>query len=134
MTKEAPAGRPAADLDSPAMAGAALRTFFNIARDWRLSEKEQMAILGLTARSTLHSWKAGAVGRIGRDALERISYVLGIYKALHILLPVRAEADGWIRRPNRHPLFNGAPAIARMASGQVADLYVVRQYLDSQRG
>ncbi|TAJ25766.1 MAG: DUF2384 domain-containing protein, partial [Bosea sp. (in: a-proteobacteria)] len=26
------------------------------------------------------------------------------------------------------------PAIERMASGNVADLYVVRQYIDAQRG
>lgn len=134
MTALAAGGDRRIDLDSADTARAALRTFFAIARDWRLTEKEQMAILGLTARSTLQNWKAGAVARIGRDALERISYVLGIYKALHILLPVRAEADGWIRRRNRHPLFGGAPAIARMASGQVADLFVVRQYLDAQRG
>jgi hypothetical protein len=101
---------------------------------WGLSEREQMAILGLTARSTFQNWKTGSVTRIGRDALERISYVLGIYKALHILLPVKERADEWIRRPNADPLFAGRPAIERMASGNVADLFVVRQYLDAQRG
>jgi len=30
--------------------------------------------------------------------------------------------------------FGGRCALARMLSGQVADLYVVRQYLDAQRG
>lgn len=124
----------AADLDRPDVARAGLRTFFNIAKAWGLSEKEQMAILGLAARSTFQSWKAGTVGRIGRDALERLSYVFGIYKALHILLPARDQADAWVRRPNAHPLFAGRPAIERMTSGNVADLFVVRQYLDAQRG
>lgn len=134
MSALAPTRDRPVDLDAPETSAVALRLFFNIARDWELTEREQLAILGLTARSTLQSWKAGAVSRIGRDAMERISYVLGIYKALHILLPVRSQADGWIRRPNTHPLFGGQPAIARMTSGQVGDLYVVRQYLDAERG
>jgi hypothetical protein len=63
-----------------------------------------------------------------------VSYVLGIYKALQILLPQQAAADAWVRRPNAAPLFGGRPALDRMLSGNVADLYVVRQYLDAQRG
>jgi len=48
--------------------------------------------------------------------------------------PVAARADGWIRKANAAPLFGGHPALERMLGGQVADLYVVRQYLDAQRG
>ena len=68
------------------------------------------------------------------DALERISYLLGIFKALHILLPDEEAADAWVRKPNTAPLFAGTSALERMMSGQVSDLYVVRQYLDAQRG
>ncbi len=35
----------------------------------------------------------------------RISYVLGIYKALQMLLPDAAVADAWIKRPDTAPLF-----------------------------
>jgi len=48
-----------------------------------------------------------------------------------MLLP--RTADEWVRKPNEAPLFAGRPAIERMASGNVADLYVVRQYIDTQR-
>ena len=68
------------------------------------------------------------------DTLERLSYLLGIYKSLQILLPETQAADAWIRQPNKAPLFGGRSALERMLSGQVADLYVVRQYLDAQRG
>ena len=91
-----------------------------------------MKLLGLDSRSTLQTWKRGAVGAIPKDALERISYVMGIYKGLKMLLP--RTADEWVRKPNEAPLFAGRPAIERMASGNVADLYVVRQYIDAQRG
>jgi hypothetical protein len=71
---------------------------------------------------------------VSTDALERISYVLGIYKALHILFTTPAQADGWIKRANATSLFAGSSALDRMMAGQVADLYVVRRYLDAQRG
>ena len=116
------------------LGGPALRGFFNIARQWELSEAEQMAILGLRSRSTLHSWKAGNVSKISRDTLERISYVLGIFKSINILLPVRERANAWMRKPNKAPIFNGQTALERMTSGNVSDLYVVRQFLDAQRG
>lgn len=116
------------------LGGAALRTFFNLARTWGLSEQEQMKLLGLSSRSTLHAWKGGRVSKISRDTLERISYVLGIFKAINILLPDTSRADEWIRLPNQAPLFGGQSALDRMTSGNIGDLYVVRQYLDAQRG
>ncbi|GGZ15790.1 antitoxin Xre-like helix-turn-helix domain-containing protein [Novosphingobium colocasiae] len=114
------------------LTGPALRTFFRIADAWGLKEAEQMKLLGLDNRSTFQTWKRGAVAAIPKDALERISYVMGIYKGLQMLLP--RTADEWVRKPNDAPLFGGRPAIARMTSGNVADLYVVRQYIDAQRG
>lgn len=114
------------------LTGPALRTFFRIAEAWRLKEQEQMRILGLDSRSTFQSWKRGAVAAIPKDALERISYIMGIYKGLHILLP--KTADDWVRKPNKTAPFAGRSALERMTSGNVADLYVVRQYVDAQRG
>ena len=114
------------------LTGPALRTFFRIAEAWGLKEQEQMRLLGLDNRSTFQSWKRGDVAAISKDALERISYVMGIYKGLRILLP--RTADQWVRKPNSAALFGGRSALDRMMSGNVADLYVVRQYVDGQRG
>ncbi len=118
--------------DRKNLTGPALRTFFRIAHAWQLSESEQMRILGLDSRSTLQNWKRGAVTVIPKDALERISYVMGIYKGLQVLLP--QTADEWVRKPNKAQIFGGKSALDRMMSGNVADLYVVRQYVDGQRG
>ena len=118
-----------------AFAGGALRTFFNIARDWHLEVPQAMKLLGLTSRSTYFKWrKAPDTARLTPDTLERLSYIFGIYKALQVLLPRPESADAWIHRPNQGAPFNGQPALERMLGGQVADLYVVRQYLDAQRG
>ena len=130
----APADPVAADLASPAAAAAALRTFFNIAQAWELSNDEQQRLLGC-GRTTFFDWKAGRVKR-GLDAatLERLSHLFGIYAALQILLPIPERANAWIRKPNSAPLFGGGTALERLLGGQVSDLFVVRQYLDAQRG
>ena len=121
-------------LDLSAVAPGALRTFFRIAADWQLSAQDTRTLLGSPPESTFYKWKAGQAGQIGRDVLERVSYVLGIYKALHTLLPNTASADGWIKRPNSASIFGGRSALDLMRSGNVADLYLVRQYLDAERG
>jgi Antitoxin Xre-like helix-turn-helix domain/Antitoxin Xre/MbcA/ParS C-terminal toxin-binding domain len=117
-----------------AASAAGLRAFARIAEVWGLSVAEQQKLLGISSRSTYFKWKKDAHVRLPRDTLERLSYLLGIYKALQILLPQARAADDWIRRPNEEPLFGGRSALERMLSGNVADLYLVRQYLDSQRG
>lgn len=114
--------------------GAAFRTFFRIADLWGLSPDEQMTLLGLTSRSTYYKWKNDPPARLGPDLLERLSYIFGIFKDLQVLLPEAGAADAWVRKANSAPPFGGRSALDRMLSGHVADLYVVRQYLDAERG
>jgi hypothetical protein len=116
------------------LGGPGLRAFANIAEAWGLSIAEQLKLLGIASRSTFFKWRREASPRLSRDTLERLSYLLGIYKSLQILLPDPMAADEWVRKPNEATLFGGRSALDRMLSGQVADLYVVREYLDSQRG
>ncbi len=126
--------RPGGTDHAPAAAAAGLRAFSRIAELWKLSIAEQLTLLGIASRSTYFKWRRDPAARIPRDTLERLSYLLGIYKALQLLLPTGMAADDWVRRPNQEPLFGGRSALDRMLSGHVADLYLVRQYLDSQRG
>lgn len=114
--------------------GAGLRAFGNIAEHWGLSVAEQLKLLGIASRSTFFKWRREHEPRLPQDTLERLSYLLGIYKSLQILLPDPHAADAWVRQPNSAPPFGGRSALERMLSGQVADLYIVRQYLDSERG
>ncbi|WP_266184193.1 MbcA/ParS/Xre antitoxin family protein [Dyella humicola] len=120
---------PAADLGGPA-----LRAFFNLAERWDLRIADQRRLLGDPPESTFYKWKRLQSGTLSRDVLERISYLLGIFKNLQILFPDPQQADSWVHRANQSPLFGGQSALQRMLSGNVADLYVVRQYLDAQRG
>ena len=121
------------DLSTPAAAEAALRTFWALAQAWNLTITEQLTLLGV-ARTTLYQWKQGKVGPLDRHILERLSYLFGIYAALQILLPVPERANQWLRKPNTAPFLGGNSALQRMLGGQVSDLYVIRQYLDAERG
>lgn len=121
-------------LSEESLAGPALRAFFSLAEQWKLRMADQRKLLGDPPESTFYKWKRQRDAALGRDTMERISYLLGIFKALQILFPDPAQADAWLHKPNQAALFGGHSALERMLSGNVADLYVVRQYLDAQRG
>lgn len=114
--------------------GPALRAFFQISKAWGLTAEQERTLLGKPGRSTFFRWKRDLAGSLPQDVLERISYLLGIYKSLRLLFPNAEQANGWIKRANTAPPFGGAPALERMLGGQVSDLFVVREYLDAQRG
>jgi hypothetical protein len=117
------------------LAAAGLRAFERICTAWQLSVDEQLRLLGQPPRSTFFAWRRDPErASLPRDTLERLSYLLGIWKSLQILLPDTAAADAWVRQPNAAPPFGGRSALARMLAGNVSDLHAVRVYLDGVRG
>ncbi|MFM9972856.1 MAG: antitoxin Xre-like helix-turn-helix domain-containing protein [Burkholderiales bacterium] len=112
----------------------ALRTVFRIFEAWGLPSQQQIKLLGNPPRSTFCRWKRIDKIVLPQDTLERISYLFGIYSALQTLLPKPVTADAWLKNQNEGTLFGGRSALLRMLGGQVADLYIVRQFLDAQRG
>lgn len=129
MRSPAPAAK---TLDLDRASGAAKRAFFRVAQLWGVTNEEAIVLLGRPSRTTFFAWKKGEGGTLSRDTLERVSYLLGIYKALQLLFPNPAQADAWVRRPNTQ--FGGRSALDRMLGGNVADLHAVRAYLDHVRG
>ena len=111
-----------------------LRTFLQISSKWELSIQEQRGLLGWPAESTFHKYKSGNVGTLSYDTLMRISLVIGIYSALHILFPDAALANGWVKLPNNNPMFGGKSALTHMMDGGLDGLFQVRRLLDSRRG
>ena len=129
-TQRQPKGSKGGELSQ---ANVALRAFFRIAELWKLTTTEQRALLGIARQSALGRWRTAPPTTLSQETLERISHVLAIYEALQILLPEAGPADRWIKHPNEGPLFSGKPAMARLMSGQLDDLVVVRRYLEAQR-
>ncbi|WP_429000009.1 MbcA/ParS/Xre antitoxin family protein [Stenotrophomonas rhizophila] len=75
--------------------------------------------------------EAGRNADLVPGALKRVSYILRIYRAAHIIFPEPKQADGWVRRPNSASLFQGSTALALMCSGRIEDLAAVRNHLDA---
>ena len=111
----------------------ALKAFFGITHKWQLSSEQERILLG-TPKATFYRWKQQRDGALNLDTLERISYILGIYKALRILLPNENTANAWIHKPNQAPLFANRSALDKLLQGRVIDLADVRRYLDAERG
>ncbi len=121
--------------DPKRVASAALQVFFNLSDRWGLQAKEEQVLLGHPPSSTFFAWKSKkTASRLSDDTLDRISYLMGIHKALNILLPSAHAANDWIKKPNNAPLFGGDSALNRMLGGKLTDLADVRRYLDAQRG
>jgi hypothetical protein len=113
---------------------AALQAFFGITGDWGLDAEQQRILLGSPSRSAFYTLKRDLAGRLSVDQLDRISYVMGIHKALSILLPEAAAVRRWIHAANGHPLFAGRSALDKMSDGHIQDLAEIRRYLDAERG
>ena len=114
------------------MAGPGLRTFFRICEKWGVSPERQVLILGCRDGTILDAWQRGDYAEVSDDVLIRISYVLGVYKALNTIFPDARNADGWVTAPNSAPLFAGRSAMELMVEEGVEGLASVRRYLDAQ--
>jgi hypothetical protein len=108
------------------------RGFFRIMDAWEVRDSDAQVLLGRPGRTTFYAWKKGEGGKLSHDTLERVSYLLGIYKALQLLFSNPDQADAWMKKPNA--AFGGQSALERALGGRVVDLAHVRQYLDFVRG
>jgi len=116
---------------------AAIRAFRKLAGLWQLDMSDQLALLGLreTQKATYYRWlreaRAGSRSlKLDRDQMARISHLLAIFEALGQLFQVPEQADGWVRRPNSHPVFQGRPPLERLVRGGMEDLIAVRAYVE----
>ncbi len=126
------APQPIAAFDRERVEKVALKAFFNLAKQWDLGASDCIILLGNPSERTYYRWREGKVSALPDDTLERISVMLGIYKAIQILLPVNERANQWLKRPNS--AFGGATALELMLKGRVDHLYQVRRHLDAWRG
>jgi len=107
------------------------RASLNLFRLWGVNDDQAATILDLPQR-TFGRWKAGDVGRMGRDGKARLSNLIGIHKALKIIFSDAPRGYDWIKAHNE--AFGGASALDVMLGGELTDLMRVRRYLDAERG
>jgi uncharacterized protein (DUF2384 family) len=106
--------------------------FFAIVDRWKVSTKRAGELLGGVPRSTVYKLRTVA-GTLTQDQLTRISYIVGIYKALYILLPDES-ANRWMTEPNDHFLFHGQSPLEFVVRRGIPGLQQVRSFLDAARG
>lgn len=109
--------------------------------EWGLSIEEQVELLGGVKKRTFQEWKKKALEgepvEISRDTMERLSLLLGIYKALKLIAPADRmdAAKQWFNTANSNTLFGGtSPKELLMTVGTMESLYAVRRYLDAAKG
>ena len=112
-------------------AAAMFRAALNLFRLWGVTDDQAATLLDLPRR-TFARWKAGDLGRIGRDGKARLSNLMGVHKALRIIFHEAPRGYAWIRAPN--DAFGGRSALDVMLGGELTDLMRVRRYLDAERG
>ena len=129
---------PLVDLASPAarerLSPSALKAFFNLVEHWTVRDEDARTLLGGVTNGPYYEMKRQPAERVlDADKLLRISYLVGIFKALNILHG-SALADEWVQLPNANRIFGGSTPLAYMMTGGVPAMQMVRRLLDARRG
>lgn len=110
----------------------ALKAFFTLMARWKIRDEDARALLGGVSNGPFYEMKRHPDRVLDVDRLTRISYLIGIFKALAILHDAPL-ADTWVRLENRHPLFGGRTPLAVMIQGGLPAMQAVRRLLDARR-
>src|SRR5262245_18096038 len=109
----------------------ALKAFFNIMAAWKVRDEDARALLGGVTNGPYYELKRSPDRVLDADRLTRISYLIGVFKALNILHS-RALPEEWIRLPNTNPIFGWQTLLAYMVRRGMPAMQIVRRLLDSR--
>ena len=99
---------------------------------WNVRDDDARALLGGVSNGPFYEMKRNPARLLDADRLTRISYLIGIFKALSILHS-RSLADEWVHLPSRHPIFAGQTPLAYMIRGGLPAMQTLRRLLDARR-
>lgn len=113
---------------------AAVRIFLNIMEEWKVKDADARQLLRGIGNGPFYELKRDPVGKVlDAERLQRISYLIGIYKALRILYSENL-ANRFVHLPNRNRMFNGSTPLEYMIKGGLPAMQNVRRLLDARRG
>ena len=112
-------------------AEALARTTVNLFNAWKLTDAQACTLLGGLSARTWARWKEGSPGRVHRDLKMRMAHLMGIHKGVRHLFKDATRGYDWIKVPNA--AFGGKSALDVMLGGELADLAVMREWLDAER-
>lgn len=111
----------------------ALKAFFKLIEHWGIRDEDARFLLGGVSNGPYYTWKKDPDRVLEADTLTRISYLIGIFKALNILYGQKL-ADEWISLPNTNRIFAGSSPLEYMKRGGIPAMHTVRRLLDARRG
>jgi len=115
------------------LSASALKGFFRLTDRWSLRDEDAKQLLGGVTNGPYYEMKRHPDKRVlDPDTLLRISYLLGIFKALDSLHG-RMLADEWISLPNSNRIFGGDTPLAYMICGGLPAMGTVRRLLDARQ-
>lgn len=113
---------------------AGFRIFLNIMDQWKVKDADARELLRSIGNGPFYELKKNAEGKVlDSERLQRISYLVGIYKALRILYD-KETADSFVHLPNSNRLFGGLTPLEYMKKGGLLAMQSVRRLLDARRG
>jgi len=117
------------------LSASGLRAFFNIMARWHVRDEDARLLLGSVSNGPFYEMKRkpDKPDRVlDPDRLTRVSYLVGIFKALNILYSEKL-ADRWVHLPNTNAIFAGETPLSFMSKGGLPALQIVRRLLDARR-
>jgi hypothetical protein len=116
------------------LSGSALAGFFKMMEIWKVRDEDARILLGGISNGPFYEMKKNPKNKVlDVDRMYRVSYLLGIFKAINILHGQQL-ADEWVRLPNGNALFGGKTPLRYMIDGGLPAMQNVRRLLDGRRG
>ncbi|MCL1068000.1 hypothetical protein L2735_14490 [Shewanella olleyana] len=108
----------------------AISTYVGIMQQWNISGEDQLLLLGFNGDVSTEKLMEPPFSLITPEVLERISFVLKIYKCLQILFPECEQSNTWIKKAN--DAFGGDSALAVILGDRNNGLLKVAEHLINQ--
>lgn len=116
------------------LSGSALMGFFKMMEIWKVRDEDAKMLLGGISNGQFYEMKKKPKSKVlDVDRMYRISFLLGIFKAINILHG-QELADEWVQLPNRNAMFGGKTPLRYMIDGGLPAMQTVRRLLDGRRG
>ena len=106
------------------VSGPAFSAFQQVCKTWGLSELQQLQLIGRTAEAPS--------GPLSLDEVERVSYVLGIFRMLQKVAD-NGQRD-WLNQTRFEPIFAGRSAIDLMCLADTLGRNAYAELLRDTRG
>ncbi|ABD68787.1 hypothetical protein Rfer_1046 [Rhodoferax ferrireducens T118] len=120
------------EIERERLSSAALRGFFNVVAKWHVTDEDARELLGGIPSNAFDELKRNPCRLLDVDQIRRISFLIGIYKALHSIYGDKL-ADEWVSLSNKNAIFASRTPMQYILAGGLVGMQAVRNLLDARR-